>query len=71
MTNIDWPTMRQMSEAPRDGTCILVNYDGDYFDTIEWRSDRWVGQYNDYKSDQYILGWWPLPSLQLKQDELK
>ena len=55
---------RPMSEAPKDGTLILVETSdmfGKYFEIISWHavSSQWVSIVGDCDDD--LLRWWPLP----------
>lgn len=67
-----WPPIRPMSEAPRDGTHVLVRY-RDYGDSkpapcvvLWWRDEEngWVAPYSGnlrtYWEDLFA-GWYPLP----------
>lgn len=64
-----WLQMRPMSEAPRDGTSILVWMDHAIWGRDDWRiawckDAAWrVSDCTGRWSDDCMAGWWPLPPL--------
>jgi len=54
--------LRPMSEAPRDGTEILITIkNGVVFYIVYWDSESWVGDDGIGISDSNIDGWIPMP----------
>ncbi len=61
-----WPAMRPMSEAPKDGTRVLAflkDSGGQAFRVLHYRDCVWWVTAAWFYSEEQIAGWWPLPEV--------